>query len=239
MAGGGGAKKLLISLVLDHLPSASERKDSVFVMASTIVMFACIALASMIGRTASKILHRIAAEWYAKQAKAKQHTGPMLTKYYSMARFTADCETGRFTAILNITFEVFGSLLFATMWSWSVAKGRHAPLDGTSVFFASSLVTFLLYVGSFSLHLNAAGEFAPHPTAKNGDVSSLSTVRRWLAFLFEIVAVSAGDMASLLEEANWANTALLRTRTFSESSARAELMERGGSATPRFGGKEI
>ena len=51
-------------------------------------------------------------------------------------------------------------------------------------------------------------------------------------FLCEIIAVSAGDVSSLFEEANWSTTPLLgrdRLRTFSETSAVsfADTMERG------------
>jgi hypothetical protein len=168
----------------------------------------------MLGRSASKILHRIASESYAQHANPRRVS---FTKYYSMSRFLSDCEMGRITAFLNIVSELFGSVLFAALWSWSISSSRRPPFDGTLIFFLSSLATFVLYVCSFALHLNPAGEFAPHPKDGSGD----SSIRRVLLFLREAIAVSAGDMASLFEERNWASSSVLgrrRSRTFSETS---------------------
>lgn len=189
-------------------------------MASTIVVFSCIALASMLGRSGSKILHRIAAESYARNVSPSR-SSIFGYGYYGMSRFLADCGTGRLTTFLNIASELFGSVFFATLWSWSVASNHRPPWDGTFIFLLSSVATFLLYVCSFSLHLNSAGEFAPHPKE-----NSNSALRRFCLFLREIVAVSAGDMASLFEERNWANSRRRRSRSSSEASAHVmEFME--------------
>jgi hypothetical protein len=72
-------------------------------------------------------------------------------------------------------------------------------------------------------YLNTFGEFAPHPKDTCGDA-----IRKCCSFLGGVVAVSAGDMASLFEEANWTSTPLFgysRERTFSATSGRAEMME--------------
>lgn len=202
----------------------SERTHSVLVMATTIVVFSCLALASMLGRSGSKILHRIAAESYAQNANP-QLTSLLGYGYYSMSRFLADCAKGRLTAFLNIVSELFGAVFFATLWSWSVSSKHRPPLDGTLIFVLSSVAAFLLYVCSFSLHLNHAGEFAPHPKDSFGE----STLRRACQFLREVVAVSAGDLASLFQEQNWANSAVLGrrpSRASSEtSSQQIEYME--------------
>jgi hypothetical protein len=205
--------------------SPHERSDSVLVMASATIILACMALASMLGRSASKILHRIAAESYVRHTKPQRN---WFTNLYGASQLISDCESGRFTTLLTMTGEIIGIFLVAPVWSWSMSNDRPAPFDGTCVLFVSSLLTFVLYVCSFSLHLNTLGEFAPHP--KDTCADATGSTRRCLSFLGEVIAVSAGDMASLFEEANWSSTPLLghsRSRTFSATSGRAERMERG------------
>jgi hypothetical protein len=204
--------------------SADKRSDSVVVMTSATIIFASMALATMIGRSASKILHRIASESFAYQPKVKSKSTTFSSK------LLAECESGRFTSLLNLLAEITGIFLVAPLWSMSISNEKEGPLNCTSVLLISSLITFVLYVCSFALHLNSAGEFSPHPKESCTD----PRWRRCLSFVCEIIAVSAGDMASLFEEANWSATPLLmhdrcRTRTFSESSAItfADMMERG------------
>lgn len=184
---------------------------------------ASMALASMLGRSASKILHRIAAESYVRNTKPRRN---WLSSLYGMHQLVSDCESGRFTSLLTMAGEIFGIFLVAPLWAWSMSNDRPAPLDGTCVLFVMSLLTFFLYVCSFSLHINTLGEFAPHPK----DTCTDAGTRKICSFLGEVIAVSAGDMASLFEEANWSSTSLLgrsRSRTFSAASDRAEMMERG------------
>jgi hypothetical protein len=195
----------------------------VLVMASTTIILACMALASMVGRSASKIMHRIAAESFVRHTRPQRN---WLTNLYGAKRLLSDCETGKFTTLLNVTGEIMGIFLVAPLWSWSMSSERPSPFDGTCVLFVISLLSFVLYVCSFSLHLNTFGEFAPHPKDTCGDANT----RRCCSFFGEVVAVSAGDMASLFEEANWTSTPLFghsRERTFSATSGRAEMMERG------------
>jgi hypothetical protein len=71
--------------------------------------------------------------------------------------------------------------------------------------FFSSLVTFVLYVSSFSLHFNVVGEFAPHPL-ESGCSGREVSARKCCSFIGEVCSVSVGDMASLMEEANWSRT---------------------------------
>jgi hypothetical protein len=204
------------------LSSPTERSDSVVVMTSTIIFFSSLALASMVGRSASKILHRIAAESFARLPK-------LHIKSDRTRRLLAECEDGRFTSLINLIAEISGIFLVVPLWSMSISTGeRRAPFNGTCILYVSSLITFVLYVCSFSLHLNSVGEFAPHPK----DSCANSRGRRIVFFLCEIIAVSAGDVSSLFEEANWSTTPLLgreRLRTFSETSAVsfADMMERG------------
>lgn len=190
-------------------------------MTSTIIFFSSLALASMVGRSASKILHRIAAESFARLPK------PYI-KSDRTRRLLAECEDGRLTSLINLVAEISGIFLVAPLWSMSISSERPAPFNGTCILYVASLITFVLYVCSFSLHLNSVGEFAPHP--KDSCVNSRG--RRIVFFLCEIIAVSAGDVSSLFEEANWSTTPLLgreRLRTFSETSAVsfADMMERG------------
>jgi len=194
-------------------------------MTLTILFFSSLALASMVGRSASKILHRIAAESFARQPKPRslsQRTSHLLS----------ECEDGRFTALVNLVAEIAGIFLVAPIWSMSLSSERPAPFNGTCTLYVTSLITFVLYVCSFSLHLNSVGEFAPHPK----DSCTESRCRRFLPFVCEVIAVSAGDIASLFEESNWSATPLLgreRMRTFSETSAisLADMMERGEEPT--------
>jgi hypothetical protein len=201
-------------------------------MASTIILLACMGLASMLGRSASKILHRVAAESYVRHTKPQRN---LLSNLYGMNQLISDCETGKFTTLLNMFGEIMGICLVAPLWAWSMSNERPAPFDGTCVLFVTSLLTFVLYVCSFSLHLNTFGEFAPHPK----DTCTDAGAKRFCSFLGEVVAVSAGDMASLFEEANWTSTPLLgrsRVRTFSATSGLAEMMERGeANSTGRKG----
>jgi hypothetical protein len=194
-------------------------------MASTTIILACMALASMVGRSSSKILHRIAAESYVRHTKPQRN---WLTNLYGMNQLLSDCETGKFTTLLNVAGEIMGIFLVAPLWTWILSSERFSC---PCVLFVVSWLSFVLYVCSFSLHLNAFGEFAPHPKDTCADAST----RKWCSFLGEVVAVSAGDMASLLEEANWTSTPLLgrsRERTFSATSGRAEMMERGEVTSP-------
>jgi len=190
-------------------------------MTSTILFFSSLALASMVGRSASKILHRIAAEGFARLPKP--HIKSDRTRH-----LLSECEDGRFTSLVNLVAEIAGIFLVAPLWSMSISSGRPAPFNGTCILYVCSLITFVLYVCSFSLHLNSVGEFAPHPK----DSCSDSRWRRIVLFLCEVIAVSAGDVSSLFEEANWATTPLLgRERIFSETSAVSfpDIMERGES----------
>lgn len=194
------------------------------VMTSTIMFFSSLALASMVGRSASKILHRIAAESFARQPKPHFKS----SSSHRTSHLLSECEDGRFTALVNLVAEIAGIFLVAPLWSMSISSERQAPFNGTCILYVSSLITFVLYVCSFSLHLNSVGEFAPHPK----DSCTDSRWRRCLPFVCEVIAVSAGDIASLFEEANWSATPLLgreRMRTFSETSAVsfADIMERG------------
>jgi hypothetical protein len=193
-------------------------------MASTIVILSCMALASMIGRSASKILHRIAAESFARQLNLEKVDRSGRRRIFGLSELSSGYETGKFTTLLNLGAEISGLFLAAPLWSWSMSL-EPTSSNATCILFVSSLITFVLYVCSFSLHLNSDGEFAPHPK----DSCTDSSMRRCLPFVCEAIAVSAGDMASLFEEANWTSTQLLgRSRVFSDTSiVSLEEMERG------------
>jgi hypothetical protein len=222
----------LFPLIEPIFLSPLKRNDSVVVMTSTVILFASMALATMVGRTASKILHRIAAESFARRPRTQPKNGSAI-RHFAMTRLFSECETGRFTALLNLVAEITGIFLVVPLWSLSISSERQAPFNGTCILFVSSLISFVLYVCSFALHLNSDGEFAPHPK----DSCTDTRWRRCLPFVCEVVAVSAGDMASLFEEANWSATPLLgreRSRTYSETSAMSfadMIMERGDESS--------
>lgn len=181
------------------------------IMAITIIVISCVVLSSMLGRASSTILHRIASD-----SLAQCETKP--TNWFAsrdkMERLFLECENGKLTRKVNFAAQIFGILVMAPLCHWSLAHERPAPFDGTCCLFLSSLVTLVLYVFSFSLHLNVVGDFSPHP---RGDGCSDVQARKCCSFLCEVVTVSVSDMAGLLEEANWSVTPLLgHSRTFSE-----------------------
>lgn len=220
--GVGSEAALLILLALTtRSTTPDKRRESVFVMASVITMFACTALASMFGRSASKILHRTAAEGFARAAVTSNN---LVVRVYGAGNLLTDCQSGRFTTILSILGQIFGIAAIVPLWSWSVLNGFSSPWNATCALYVCSVVSLVLYVFSFTLYMNAAGDFAPRPKE-----SCASEARKCMPFLREVFAAAAGDMASLFEESNWTSTTPLiqRGRTWSETSARAEHMERG------------
>ena len=172
-------------------------------MTATIIFVSCIVISSILGRSSSTILHRIAADSYAECTH--RHNNWFSSRYGGKEKLRSDCLSGRFTQNLNIAGEIFGVLAVAPLCSWSLSQQRPAPLDGTCCIFISSLVTLALYVCSFSIHLNVVGEFAPHPRDGCSDIHA----RRCGSFLCEVATVSVSDIASLFDEANWSLSPLL------------------------------
>ncbi len=152
-------------------------------------------LAGLLGRSVSSILHQLACDAYVRQPHREFQ---VLGKMWSGERLLVECEAGRFTAFLRIAGEVLGILASAPLFAWSTAQERPSPFDASCCFFLATLITFVLYVSSFSLHLNKSGEFAPHPN----DGCSDANARRCCSFAGEVIAVVVGDMASLFEDAN-------------------------------------
>ena len=217
---GAGSEAVLFSLLSTIVTATKpeDRQTSVMIMTAVIIGLSCLALASMLGRSASKILHRIAADGIARSPQSQS----WYAKYYKSNRLLQDCESGQFTTYLAIAGEATGILCVAPFMSWSLSSGREAPFDGSAFLSVVSLFSFVLYVCSFSLYLNTAGEFAPNPK----DSCANMGLRRILSFVGEIVAVSAGDMASLLEETNW-RTSLRHRSASSNSYMMAASMEEG------------
>lgn len=202
-------------------------------MTCSVILVACMALATMLGRSASKILHRVAAESFVDLNRpALKNRGTVSQK------LLADCESGSFTASLNLIGEIVGVFLLTPLWTASIAEEKQTPFNAVFPLLCCGVITFILYGVTFSLYLNAAGEFAPNPKECCAD----STWRWCLHSIYEAIAVSSSDIASLFEESNWSATPLLgrtRSRTFSESSAVSflEMMERGEDPSP--GGRKI
>jgi hypothetical protein len=205
----------------------------VLIMTSTIILLSCLAVAGMLGRAAAGVLHRMASSSYSAQAHVRSRS--WMTILYGRDRLVADCESGRFTAVLRILGEVLGMIVVAPLFSWSTSLHRPFPLDAACSFYVTSLVAFVLYVSSFSLYINGYGEFAPHPRDGCGDAVD---TRRCCSFVGEVIAVSAGDMSSLLEEANWKASPLLgycpKAGSKKSGSLSSSAMERGeaGAKTP-------
>jgi len=191
---------LYLLLIFRSIP----RTESVLVMTSTIIFLSSTALASMLGRSGLAILHRIASESFARRYDVKSN---WFSRTYGADKLLADCESGRFTWLLHLLGEMMGIVAVAPLYCWSTAQERPAPFDASCAFFVASLVTFVLYVSSFALHLNVVGEFAPHP--RDSGCSGEANARKCCSFVGEVFSVSVGDMASLFEEANWSSCPLL------------------------------
>jgi hypothetical protein len=163
------------------------------------------ALAAMLGRSGVAVLHGIASESFCRSAYGKPN---WFSRVYGKDRLFADYESGKFTQLLRLSGEILGIVAVAPLYCWSTSQERPAPFDASCAFTVASLVTFVLYVSSFSLHLNVAGEFAPHP--RESGFGGETDARRCCSFVCEVFSVSVGDMASLLEEANWSSCPSLR-----------------------------
>jgi len=194
------------------------RSDSIVMMSSLIILSSCLALASMVGRSACSILHETAASRVGEsQPKYKRKT--LLPVF----------DSGSWIFPVS---EIAGILTVSPLLSWSLTNVRSAPFDGTCVIFATSLLNFALYVGSFSLKMSAAsGEYVP---CSFESINSSTRQRKCIQFTREIISVSAGDMASLFRESNWSTTPLLghsRSRAFSDN---LEMLEQGEGVNRRF-----
>ena len=185
-----------------HLFSPARRTDFVLIMTFTIIIISCVVLSGLLGRSSSTILHRIASTSFAESTHRPRF---LSSRYYSIEQLVLDCHSGRLTNNLGLGGEILGVLAVGPICSWSLSDERPAPFDGTCCLFIASLVTLVLYICSFSIHLNVGGEFAPHPRDGCSDLQA----RRCGSFLREVLTVSVGDMASLFEEANWSLTPLL------------------------------
>lgn len=201
IAVGSEAMCLALLFMIPSYASFIPRTESVWVMTSTIIFLSCTALASMLGRAGLSILHRIASENFAQNGDAGSI---WISRLYGSDKLLADCESGRFTWLLRLSGELSGIAVAAPLYCWSTAQERPAPFDASCVLFVSSLVSFVLYVSSFSLHLNVVGEFAPHP--RESGCGGEANARKCCSFVGEVCSVSVGDMASLMEEANWSRT---------------------------------
>lgn len=208
IAAGSQAVIILLLAILPKRVGPDQRTDSVFVMTVTIIFLACIALSSIFGHSSSSVLHQVASINFTKGEYTSNH---LLSRWYGSSRLMSDCESGNLTHKISSIAEVLGVLVAGSIHAWSVSQDRPTPFDGTSCLFLSSLVSFFLYVCSFSLHLNVVGEFAVHPKEQHGGGNdrSDSGVRRCGSFLYEVVTVSVSDMASLFDEANWSTSAAL------------------------------
>lgn len=158
----------------------------------------------MLGRSGLAILHRIATESFARKSDVETH---WFSRIYGSDKLLVDCESGRFTWLLRLCGQLVGIAAAAPVYCWSTSQERPAPFDASCALFVSSLVTFVLYVSSFALHLNGNGEFAPHHPRESGcGASGQVNARKCCSFVGEVLSVSVGDLASLMDEANWSRT---------------------------------
>ncbi len=191
----GVGAEIVIFIMLPLVPNSIvsvARVDSVVNMVSTILLVSGLALSSMMGMTAISILHRIACENYV--------TNPMagfIARCYGQNRLLSDCQTGKLTFILQSVAALIGMLIVAPMYSWSTRRERPAPFDASLCFFGLSLLSFVLYILSFSLQLNVVGEFV-EPTPVTGTPRRKQTC----ALFGDAVTVPVSDITALLGDAN-------------------------------------
>jgi hypothetical protein len=180
----------------------------------------------MIGRSSAFVLHRIASQNFAKYSNYR------FIRFWLVKNLYADSEAGVITSRLGMTTELIGVLLTAPMWSFALSSTEASAVsfNGNSVLFVGASITFGLYLLSFRLHqTHAAKALAPHHHASDS-CADVRATGRCLPNIREVIAVSAGDMASLLAEQHGSSTPLLnrrRDRTFSEISNFSDMMERG------------
>ena len=99
--------------------------------------------------------------------------------------------------MLQSVATLIGMLIVAPLYSWSTLRERPAPFDASLCFFALSLLSFVLYVLSFSLQLNVVGEFV-EPTP----VTGTSRRKQTCALFGDAVTVPVSDITALLGDAN-------------------------------------
>lgn len=171
------------------------------------------ALANVLGRSACSILHQIAAEGISRQPKS------------SSRPFLSSWDVCSLTTFIQPLSSAAGIFIVAPLLTWSTSSHRPAPFDGTFVLFVASLLNFVLYVCSFSLNLN--GSHREFSSRSSTESFTGCASHRCVPFIGEAISVSAGDMASLFQEANWSTTPLLgrsRRRALSDT---LKMMERG------------
>lgn len=191
----GVGAEIVILIILPLIPNSIvsvARVDSVMNMVSTILLVAGLALSSMMGMAAISILHRIACENYVSSPRAG-----VLARIYGEDRLLTDCQTGKLTFILQSAAELAGILVVAPLYSWSTLRERPTPFDASCCFFAVSLVSFVLYVLSFSLHLNVVGEF-DESAPVNGSLRRKQTC----SLVGDVVTVPVSDITALFDDAN-------------------------------------
>jgi hypothetical protein len=214
-------RRFLFSLLDSRQFRSVNSFHSFFIMASTIILFTSLAIASMLGRTSSKIFLQTANERYSRHA-ARLRTLDSTNNLLITSTFFDRCDSGRFVSILNPISEVAGILIFAPLWLLSKSSESPNPIDCTNMLFLCACIAFILYASSFALHFGATGELILHQQSGSRD----SILRKCLLFGSEVIITSTGDITKLLEEVKLSFGPLLpneRIRVPSESSLESLL----------------
>lgn len=183
---------LMVLPLLHNSVVSVARVESVVNMISTVVLVAGLAVTGVMGMGSITILHRIACENFVANPNRRNVIGSV----YGHERLRADCQTGKFAFVLRTVAEILGILAIAPLYSWSTTRERPTPLDAACCFFVAALVSFVLYVLSFSLRLNVVGEFVEQSENIGG-----GRRKRTCAF-GDLCAVPMSDVRMILEEAN-------------------------------------
>lgn len=112
---GVGAQSVLL-LLLGTVPRTvhpDKRSNAVLVMTMTIIFMSCIVLSSILGRTSSTILHRLAAASWAQHRKDANGRTHWFVRQYGETAFARNCESGRFTNQVKFVAEIVGVLMIA------------------------------------------------------------------------------------------------------------------------------
>jgi CRAL/TRIO domain len=190
---------LLAALALATLKvPEGERASSALLTAATIVVLAILVMASATGRAAAGNLHGRSAFDLAECAASTPSFPSWLV---------ALLESGQFSAMLALVSETAGILFGAPLLCWSFSS--LSPLYASSALLLISWCQLLVYASTFSPLARAVlkheGESPSHPRERPRRHRRCGC----LPVLSEAVAVSTGDVASLMEEGHWCSTPIL------------------------------
>jgi CRAL/TRIO domain len=191
---------LLAALALATLKvPEGERASSALLTAATILVLSTLVMASATGRAAVGSLHGRSALDLAGRAASTSSSFP--------SWLVALLESGQSTFMLALVSETAGILFGAPLLCWCFSG--LSPLYASSALLLISWCQLLVYAFTFSPAARASlkneRESPSHPRKQPRRNHRCGC----LPILSEAVAVSTGDVASLMEEGHWCSTPIL------------------------------